>query len=363
MYGSSTGSYEPGGPGRALPVKAVRWHGRGDLRLDDIAPPPPPGPDEAQLRVLSCGICGTDAEEYREGPIFAQVGQPHPLTGKCAPVVLGHEVCGRVVAVGQGVSQELVGRLVAVDGLISCGRCWACRAHRVNLCESLASIGFSADGGLAGLMNAPARGCLPLPETLGPDAGVLAEPLAVGVRALRRARLAPGERVAVFGGGAVGLLAAQAGLALGAATVVLVEPEAGRRGLARRLGIPEEVEPQMAAGLDADVVLECSGAGTAVSSAFLAARPTGRVVLVGITTGTPPLPVLEVVRGEREVLGSLSHVYDEDFARAVELISDGAVQTVPLVTATADLSDAVGQIASLGGPTKPVKVVIHPTMG
>ena len=62
MCGSSTGSYEPGGPGRALPVKAVRWHGRGDLRLDDIAPPPPPGPDEAQLRVLSCGICGTDAE-------------------------------------------------------------------------------------------------------------------------------------------------------------------------------------------------------------------------------------------------------------------------------------------------------------
>ena len=124
-------------------MKCIRWHGRLDIRVDDIAPPPPPAVGEVQIRVHTCGICATDTTECREGPLFIPVGQAHPLTGKAAPVVLGHEVCGEVTATGNGVDQGLVGCLVAVDGLIGCGKCWACRQDRVNLCEQLGSIGFS----------------------------------------------------------------------------------------------------------------------------------------------------------------------------------------------------------------------------
>lgn len=345
-------------------MRCIRWYGRHDIRVDDVAPPGPPGPGEAQVRVLACGICGTDTAEYRDGPIFIPAGGPHPLTGKAPPVVLGHEVCGEVVAVGSGGDRDLVGRLVAVDGVISCGECWACRAHRVNLCPQLGSIGFSADGGLASHLNAPSRGCVPLPPGTSPDAGVLAEPLAVAVRALRRGRLQAGERVGVVGGGAVGLLAAQASAAMGASGVVLVEPDEHRRDLGRTVGIGEVVGPAGAAQVAADVVIECSGTESGVLASFSAARPTGRVVLLGIMKSSPPLPVLDVVRDELEVLGSLSHIYDEDFAQAVRLLGSGEVSTAPLVWAAPGLDEALGCITGARqAPAREVKILVHPVEG
>jgi (R,R)-butanediol dehydrogenase/meso-butanediol dehydrogenase/diacetyl reductase len=342
-------------------MRAIRWHARLDVRVEDVAPPKAPAPGEVQIEVLSCGICGTDTEEYRHGPMFVQAGSPHPLTGRQAPLVIGHEVCGRVVATSDRGGDALGGRLVAVDGLISCGRCRQCRRHRVNLCEQLASIGFSADGGLAPLMNAPARGCLPLPEAVGADAGALAETLAVGVRALRRGRFERGEDVAIFGAGAVGLLVAQASRALGAGQVSIIEPDPARRELAASLGVEIVLEPSSAGEIAADVVLECSGAAAAVESAVRAARAAGRVVVLGITLAQLVVPVLDLVRGEREVMGSLSHVYDEDFATAVELIASGGIETDPLVEVTDDLDVARRRIIEPeAGDSAGVKLVVHP---
>ena len=147
-------------PGHAV-VLALRWHGRGDVRLDEIEDPPPPGPGEVQLRPLWCGICGTDVEEYRSGPVFIPSGSPHPLTGRLAPITLGHEFSGEVVDVGPGVERFRPGDRVAADTLIFCGECYWCRRHQVTLCERLAALGLMADGGLAGLCNAPERTLLP----------------------------------------------------------------------------------------------------------------------------------------------------------------------------------------------------------
>lgn len=349
-------------------MKAIRWHGRLDVRVEDIDIPPAPAPGEVQVEVLACGICGTDTEEYRHGPLFVRAGSPHPLTGRQAPIVLGHEVAGRVVACGDNGGAGLVGQLVAVDGLISCGRCASCRAHRVNLCEQLASIGFSADGGLAALLNAPARGCIPLPEGVGADAGALAETLSVGVRALRRARLEPGEDVVVFGGGAVGLLAAQAAAARGAGRVLVVEPDPRRRELAGRLGLaattPEQGGGERPEGgderVEGDVVLECSGAPVALAASIAAARPGGRVVMLSVTTAETVLPLRSLVWGEREVLGSLSHVYDEDLPAAVELLGSGLVRTAELIETTGDLDVALARIAGEGAGSGAVKLVVHP---
>jgi (R,R)-butanediol dehydrogenase/meso-butanediol dehydrogenase/diacetyl reductase len=210
-------------------VQAVRWHARGDVRVEEVPPPPPPGPGVVQLSVSWCGICGTDLEEWQDGPLFIPVGAPHPVTRARAPLVLGHEFAGVVTAVGEGVTEPARGQRAAVDTIVYCGTCHWCRRGEVIRCASLGALGLHADGGLAGLCNAPARMCLPVPDRVPDDEAALAEPLAVAVRALRRGGLQPGERVAVVGLGAVGLMALQAAIAFGAESVAVVEPLPERR--------------------------------------------------------------------------------------------------------------------------------------
>jgi (R,R)-butanediol dehydrogenase/meso-butanediol dehydrogenase/diacetyl reductase len=169
------------------------------LDLVRLYRPAPPGPGELQLRVRWCGICGTDLEEWLSGPVFILASVPHPLTGARAPLVLGHEFAGVVVAVDAGVTGPLPGQRVAVDTIVSCGSCHLCQRGQVTRCLALEALGLHGDGGLAELCNAPARICLPVPDTVADYEAALAEPLAVAVRALRRGGLGPGERVAVVG--------------------------------------------------------------------------------------------------------------------------------------------------------------------
>ena len=344
---------------------ALRWHGRGDVRLDEIEAPLLPGPGEVQLRVLSCGICGTDVEEYRSGPIFIPSESPHPLTGRSAPITLGHEFSGEVVAVGPGVDLYEPGDRVAADTLIFCGECYWCRRHQVTLCERLAALGLMADGGLAELCNAPVRTLLPIPDSVSAEAGSLAETLAVAVRALRRGRFSIGESVAIVGAGAVGLMALQAALAGGASTVSVVEPMPERRRLATVLGADEVYAPEERPEVGADVVVECSGNSRAIETAVGAARKGGRVVLVGIYGNASSFDFLDVVGTEKEMIGSLSHVYDEDFAAAVELLGRGAVRAEPLVSDRIPLGRALddGLLALMREPEAHLKILIQPTGG
>src|SRR5438132_4176971 len=112
---------------------ALRWHGRGDVRLDEVPVPSAPGAGHVQLRVSWCGICWTDLEEYRHGPVFIPVGKKNALTGRSAPLTLGHEFAGEVIAVGDGIERSRLGERVAADTLIFCGTCYWCARHQVNL--------------------------------------------------------------------------------------------------------------------------------------------------------------------------------------------------------------------------------------
>jgi len=185
-------------------MRAARWHGPRDVRVEMI-PDPAPGPRDVLVRVDWCGICGTDVDEYLSGPHWIPTDHPNPLTGARAPLTLGHEFAGEVVAIGGEVREFRVGDRVAPDTLIYCGRCYWCRRHQVHLCAHLAALGLMADGGLADYCVAPAAMCVRLPDALPSDHAALAETLAVGVHALRRGRLAPSETVAVVGAGAVGV--------------------------------------------------------------------------------------------------------------------------------------------------------------
>ena len=341
---------------------AVRWHARGDVRVEEVPPPAPPGPGEVQLTVSWCGICGTDLEEWLSGPLFIPAAAPHPVTGARAPVILGHEFAGEVVAVGEAVTAPRPGQRVAVDAIVFCGTCHWCRRGEVTRCPELGSLGLHGDGGLAPLCNAPARMCLPVPDTVADDEAALAEPLAVAVRALRRGGLRPGERVAVVGAGAVGLMAVQAARAFGADRVVVIEPRPERRALATRLGADDAVPPGDAAALEADVAVECAGTPGAVQAALQALRYGGRAVLLGITAEPATVMPLDLVRGERSLIGSLSHVWDEDFRVALGLLGRGAVQAAPLITDRIPLGAAVsGGLALLRDePDKHLKILVRP---
>ena len=344
---------------------ALRWHARRDVRLDTIPPPPAPGPGVVQLRVLWCGICGTDVEEYRHGPLFVPVDQPNPATGRRAPLVLGHEFSGEVVALGPGVSRFSVGQRVAVDTLIWCGRCFWCLRHQVSLCERLAAVGLMADGGLAEFCNVPETTCLPVPERVSDEAAALAETLAVGVRALRRGRLTVGERIAVVGGGPVGLMALQAALASGAASATLIEPRADRRSVGTAVGASSVIAPDASPELFADLVIECSGNANAIHTALAAARKGGRVVLVGLYARPTTVPFLDLVTTEKEVVGSFSHVYDEDFAAALALLGRGAVRAEPIISDRVPLPDALerGLLALEREPDAHLKILVSARAG
>ena len=342
-------------------MRALRWHARRDVRLDDVPEPAPPGPDEVTVEVQWCGICGTDLEEYLHGPLLVPV-TPHPLTGASAPLILGHEVSARVLRAGAGAALR-EGQLVALDGYYYCGSCPGCARHQVQLCERWGHIGLSAPGGLAERMTVPARMAVPATADVAADLLALSEPFSVAVRALRRGALVVGERVAVLGAGAIGLAVLQVARSAGAAEVTVADPAEDRRALAARLGADVVAGAADLTGRY-DLVLDCTGSPAAAASGLLALRQGGRLVAVGIPLGTAELDLRRIVLDELTVLGSIGHVYDEDFAAAVRLICEERVDAGALISHRLPLEDAVNRGFALlaeRGDEPVVKVLVSPS--
>lgn len=354
---------------------AARWWGRGDVRVEDVADPGSPREGWVRLRVEACGICGTDLEEYRAGPMVIP-REPHPLTGKRPPVVLGHESVGVVEEAGAGVGLA-PGTAVAVEGNMYCGTCWWCSRRQYHLCAQLACIGLMADGGLAEHLLAPAAMCAPLSRGLAPSPGLpfeiaaLAEPLSVAVRAVRR-RAVVGEEttVGVLGAGTIGLLCVYVAKLSGARRVLAVDSLAERRALAVALGADAAVAPgeaaavarEMTDGVGLDCVFEAAGMPAAAAAAVALARRGGRAVLMGVFGGTVPIEQMDLLMGEKEVVASLSHVYDDDFTTAVALLESGGSALAALVTDRIALDEVVerGFKALIANPAEHLKVVVLP---
>jgi (R,R)-butanediol dehydrogenase/meso-butanediol dehydrogenase/diacetyl reductase len=354
-------------------MKAARWHGRRDVRVEDV-PRPEPGPGEALLRVTWCGICGTDVEEYLEGPVIIPTARPNGLTGRRAPLTMGHEFTGTVEALGEGVDTLRVGQRVAPEAVLFCGLCPYCRQHQYALCLNWAALGLQADGGLAEYAVVPAFSCAPLPDSLSDEEGALVEPTEVAVRAVAKAPPRLGGSVAVLGGGAIGLLVLQVAHAAGAGAVYLVEPRASRRALALELGAAAAVDPtttdwmdelrDRCDGLGPEVVLECAGTRDSAGLAVRAARKGGRIVLVGITPDTVPIPTLDILVGEKRVIGTIQHHYDEDLPAAIQLLADGRVRAAPLISARIPLDAVVGQgfLALADRARDTLKILVSPSI-
>jgi threonine dehydrogenase-like Zn-dependent dehydrogenase len=284
---------------------------------------PQPAPDQLVVRVHSCGICGSDIHQLRDGWGFTK------------GVVAGHEWSGSIAAIGDAVTDWEIGELVVGGPGQRCGTCRRCLEGKPSQCENRNSMtGEQADGAFAEYILCRAGGVLRLPEGLDPRHAALAEPLSVALHGITRSGVAPGDSVMVFGAGPIGALSVAALHVMGIEHITVVEPHKGRRQLAADLGVtalvdPEELEvfpswePERMSSRAVDVVLECSGHRSALEAGFSQLARGGMMVMVGAGIDHPQFDINRMILNELTVTGSF--VYDQGgFERALELLaSDG----------------------------------------
>ncbi len=351
-------------------MKAARFHGPGDIRVDDI-PEPETRPGTVKVKVDWCGICGTDLHEFLEGPIFVPPkGQPHALTGEELPVVLGHEFAGVVTEVGKGVTGLAEGDAVAVEPYHTCGQCPACLAGRYNICSSLGFIGLSGGGGGFSEFCVVDAGLAHPLGGIGTDLGALVEPLAVGYHAVRLSGLQPGATAVVFGAGPIGLVTAANLRAAGAGRVVVVEPAAARKAKAVGAGADVVLDPttddvtaavaELTGGAGADLAFECAGIDAVLAQAIGSVRAGGTVVNIAIWGHPAVVQMNDLVMKEVNVLGTLA--YCGDHPDTIALLTDGKVDAGQFITARIGLEDIVegGFRQLIENKEEHVKILVSP---
>ncbi|WP_211260439.1 alcohol dehydrogenase catalytic domain-containing protein [Amycolatopsis jejuensis] len=349
-------------------MHALRWHAQGQLSLDEIPEPAAPGPGQAVVAVSCCGICGTDLHEYTHGPNLIRTA-PHPLTGVTPPVTLGHEFSGTVTALGSPVPGVAVGTRVAVDPCLRCGECRWCTRGEYHICAKGGSLGLAADGAFASHVTVPAEGLVPIPDGVSDEMAALAEPLAVGLHAIRRADVHPGDHVLLLGAGPIGVAALLSAKLAGAAGIYVSEPVPGRARTAAEIGATEVYDPAVTdvrrevflrtGRVGPDVVVEATGRPELVELAVRTVRRGGRVVLCGISGASASLPITQIVPFERTVAGSLG--YNFDIPRVLDLIATARLDPSPLLTGIRPLSagpDAFAELAADRG--RHLKILLTP---
>lgn len=318
------------------------------LELAEV-PEPRPGPDEALVEVRAVGLCGTDLK------ITGGL-----MTGTPLPLIPGHEVAGVVAADGGDLAQ---GTPVACYGYDPCGTCDRCRAGQDTLCADAPHLGFDLDGGLAPLVKVRRRNLLPFGADVPFEAAAVTMDAVLSPwRALHTiARLQAGERLAIAGGGGLGLHGLQVAVGLGAAVAVL-EPAASRRALALDLGAELAVAPEevgqvaewAAGGVDAG--FEASGARGGLDALTACVRPGGRIVCCGYRPGQEyGLDSLRLVLGEIALLGSRNGSR-EDARAALGAVAAGTI--TPLIAERRPLEDVNEGMDLLRGGEVPGRVVI-----
>jgi (R,R)-butanediol dehydrogenase / meso-butanediol dehydrogenase / diacetyl reductase len=351
-------------------MKAARFHGRGDIRVEEV-PDPQVRPGTVAVEVEWCGICGTDLHEYLEGPIFVPTAEaPHPLTGESMPVTLGHEFAGVVAEVGPGVDDVRVGDRVVVEPYVVCGRCDACQQGRYNVCRTLGFVGLSGGGGgFSRYVVAERRWVHPLGD-LGTDVGALIEPLAVAYHAVRLSGARQGHAAVVFGAGPIGLVTTAALTAAGVEQVVVVEPAEARKQKAAGAGAATVLDPrsvdvveaveELTKGRGADVTFECAGVDQVLATAIRSTRAGGTCVNVAIWGHEARVAMNDLVFREVSVLGSLA--YADDHPATIEMVASGRVDPFQFITGRIGLDDIVEQgfRELIDNKEQNVKILVQP---
>ena len=311
------------------------------IRMVD-APMPAPGPGEVLVEVRAAGLCAGDLYIYTGKNPYVS----YPRIG-C------HEIAGRVVACGVGVSGPAPGTRVVVDPFIGCGLCYPCRVGKRNCCANLAIIGIHRDGGFAEYVTAPAQNLNPIPDGLDDFHAAFAEPVAIGVQGCRRGMVTAEDTVLVLGAGPIGLAVVEVAHAIGA-KVYATDLSAERLATAADLGaIPVEGGDglldrvlDLTNGEGMPVVMEATGAAPAMESTIELAAAGGRIVILGLVKKGQGItfPGLDLTRKEVTILGSRASV--NCFPEALALLASGKIR-YPSIASRFDISDAPRVFARL----------------
>jgi L-iditol 2-dehydrogenase len=340
----------------------------GEIEIEE-RPIPDPGPGQVLIEVSAVGVCGSDVHWFTEGRIGELVVD--------GPLVLGHEAAGVVRGLGPGVSRLSVGQRVALEPGVPCRRCRACRSGRYNLCPDIRFFATPpVDGAFARYVVHDEDFAHPLPDHVSDDSGALLEPLSVAIWATWKAGISVGDRVLVTGAGPIGLLVTAVAKAAGAVEVVVSDTQPARLPLAAKMGATSVIDSSATSGtgtacsptangpgplatLDADVLVECSGAAAALEAGLRGLRGGARAVVVGMSSEShTAVPLSLLQRKEIELTGTFR--YANTYPAAISMASTGAVDLDQLVTGHYSLAQVEDALQAGRRDPLAVKPVVLP---
>lgn len=303
-------------------MKAVRYHGNGELRVEQL-PDPHPGPADVLLAPVAVGVCGTD--NHIVGGHFVS----------CPPVVLGHEVAAEVLEVGKKVRGLEVGQLITVEPHLYCGACTPCQTGRQHLCPHRRAPGVHIDGGMAERLVVPATLAYPVPSGVPAEHAAMTEPIACCIHGMDRLAPSSGLPLAVFGCGPAGAIMIALARLSGAAPIVAFDPQPRRRELALRVGADVALDPtdvdvaeqvaELTGGDGFAASIDAVGSARVLEQAVNLSARGGRILVFGVADASERASISpnEVYMRELSILGTALNPYTH--RRAV-----GLLQRLPL---------------------------------
>ena len=312
---------------------------------------PEVGPLDVLIEVQNAGICGTDLHIWHGSYALAQY-----------PVVPGHEFSGVVAAVGEQVQNFSVGDRVTADPNLPCYHCAFCQQRQFNQCLNLAVVGVTRSGAFSRYVSVPESAVYGIGDLPFSEAALL-EPLACVVWGLKQVQLQAGDTMLIFGAGPMGILMLQAVLRSGAASVVVVDKEPWRLGLAAQLGATtlqaDELTPEALKDLAPygfDVVADATGVSQVIEGTFEHVKPGGKVWVFGVTAAEARVPFspYEVFRKDLKIIGSFA--LNKTFHEAIALVRGGALTLAPLISHTLPIDEFERGLDLAGRDPKRMKV-------
>lgn len=325
-------------------MKAAVWHDVRDVRVEDVDVPEV-GPFDVLVQPAWAGICGSDLHEYLEGPVFIPVDAPDGLTGGQAPLTMGHEFSGTIVAIGDEVTDHQVGDRVVINPTITHGD----KPDNIDIYDGYSFIGLSRDGGFAEYVSVPEANVYDLPDTLPLKKAALIEPTAVGVQAIKESGLTFGQSAVVYGAGPIGLLTIAAAKAAGATEIIAVDLSAERLERAKTMGATVtinggDVDPVEAIHEilpdGADSTFEVAGVQKTFEQAIDSTRARGTLVIVSIFAHPISFDPMQLINAGIHITSTIAYSR-ETYRQTVDLVGSGQLDVTPVITGEIVLDDIV----------------------
>jgi len=321
-------------------MKAVRFHGQSDIRLDDVEIVQC-GRGQVKVKPAFAGICGSDLHEYLGGASLIPTS-PHPITNEKVPLTLGHEFSGTIEEIGEGVHDIKVGARVTVQPIIYDGTCNACKEGYINCCENNGFVGLSGwGGGLSEHVVIPRKAVYEIPDSVSMDIAALVEPLSVAWHAVNASPFKKGDSVLILGGGPIGLAVIQMLVIKGAEKIIVSEVASRRREFARQFGAHYVLDPtkddivsrvrELCDGSGVNLAFDAAGVQAGLDQAVQAVRTRGTLINIAIWEKQATITPNWFCFRERTYMGVATY-QDGDFQDVIDAIASGRLNPGPMIT-------------------------------